>query len=183
MPNCLAGYEVDLTCPFDATHCVASPFFAMYTLRMISTQMREQLKDAMRAKDQVRVDTLRGALAAFTNELVAKGRKPTDELSDDEVLTVLKRLAKQRKDSMEQFTKGGRPELAAKEEVELKIIEAYLPQMASREEIEKVARAKKEELGVSDAAGMGKLMGAVIKEFAGRADGGDVKAVVQNLFT
>lgn len=145
--------------------------------------MREELKDAMRAKDQVRIDTLRGALAAFTNELVTKGRKPTEELSDDEVLAVLKRLAKQRKDSIEQFTKGGRTELAEKEAVELTILETYLPQMASREEIEKVARAKKEEMGVTDAAGMGKLMGAVIKEFAGRADGGDVKAVVQSLFT
>lgn len=136
----------------------------------------------MRAKDQVRVDTLRGALAAFTNELVAKGRKPTEELADDEVLIVVKRLAKQRKDSIEQFTKGGRSEMADKEATELKILEAYLPQMASREKIEKVARAKKEELGIGDAAGMGKLMGAVIKEFAGRADGGDVKAVVQSLF-
>jgi uncharacterized protein len=145
--------------------------------------MRDALKEAMRAKDQVRVDTLRGALAAFTNELVAKGRKPTEELSDDEVITVVKRLAKQRKDSIEQFTKGGRAELAEKEAAELKILEVYLPQMASREEIEKVARAKKEEMGVTDAAGMGKLMGAVIKEFQGRADGGDVKAVVQALFT
>ena len=78
-------------------------------------KIREDLKDAMRAKDQMRVDTLRGALAAFTNELVAKGRKPTDELTEQEILAVLKRLAKQRKDSAEQFTNGGRPELAEKE--------------------------------------------------------------------
>jgi uncharacterized protein YqeY len=109
--------------------------------------------------------------------------KPTDEVSDDMAMAILKRLAKQRKDSIEQFTKGGRPELAEKEAAELVILEAYLPQMASREEIEKVARAKKEELGVADASGAGKLMGAIIKEFAGRADGGDVKAVVQALFS
>ena len=129
------------------------------------------------------LDTLRGAIAAFTNELVAKGKKPTDEVDDAMAVTVLKRLAKQRKDSVEQFTKGGRTELAAKESSELKLIETYLPQTASREEIEKVARAKKEEMGVTDAAGMGKLTGAVMKEFGGNADGGDVKAVIASLFS
>lgn len=136
---------------------------------------------AMKARESLKVDTLRGAMAAFTNELVSKGRKPTEELSDQEAVGVLKRLAKQRKDSIEQFTKGNRPELAQKEADELAIIEAYLPQTVSREEIEKVARAKKEEMGV-DAAGAGKLMGAVMKEFAGSADGNDVKEVVTSLF-
>ncbi len=135
----------------------------------------------MKARDQIKVDTLRGALAAFTNELVAKGKKPTEELDDKDIVTVLKRLGKQRKDSAEQFEKGGRPELAEKEKTELKIIEQYLPQMASRADIEKVARAKLAELKV-DASGMGKLMGAVIKEFAGNADGNDVKEVVVSLF-
>ncbi|MBM3261784.1 GatB/YqeY domain-containing protein, partial [Candidatus Kaiserbacteria bacterium] len=129
-------------------------------MQSMKDKIREDVKDAMRAKDQVRLDTLRGALAAFTNELVAKGRKPTDELNEAEMLAVLKRLAKQRKDSAEQFTAGGRPELADKEMVELKIIEAYLPASASREDIERVAKAKKTELGVTDAAGQGKLMGA-----------------------
>jgi len=137
---------------------------------------------AMKARDSLRVDTLRGALAAFTNELVAKGKKPTEELSDNDAVGVLKRLAKQRKEAAEQYEKGGRAELAQKESEELKIIELYLPQMAGREEIEKVARAKKEELGVADASGVGKLTGAVMKEFAGRADGNDVKEVVAALF-
>jgi uncharacterized protein len=145
---------------------------------MLQTQIREDLKTAMKARDQVRVDTLRGAITAFTNELVAKGKKPTEEIADADAITVLKRLAKQRKDSIEQFTKGGRQELADKENAELKVIEAYLPQTASREDIEKVARVKKEEMGITDASGAGKLMGAVIKEFAGGADGADVKAVV-----
>jgi len=138
---------------------------------------------AMKARDQLRVDTLRGALSSFTNELVTKGRKPTEELTDDEAIVVLKRLAKQRKDSAEQFEKGGRAELAAKEKTELSIIESYLPATATREEIEKVARTKKEELGVTEASGIGKLTGAVMKEFAGRADGNDVKAVLASLFT
>mgnify|MGYP001568317872 FL=1 len=143
--------------------------------------IREDLKDAMRAKDQVRVDTLRGALAAFTNELVAKGRKPIDELTDDEQLTVLKRLGKQRQDAIDQFTKGNRPELAAKESTELEIIKAYLPQMASKEDIEKIAKAKIAEMGADGPAAIGKLTGAIMKELGGRADGGDVKAVLQEL--
>lgn len=148
---------------------------------MLTSQIKADMVAAMKAREQIKVDTLRGAMTAFTNELVSKNRKPTDELTDPEAVAVLKRLAKQRKDSIEQFTKGNRPELAEKESQELAVIEAYLPQTASREEIEKVARAKKEEMGV-DAAGAGKLMGAVMKEFAGRADGNDVKEVVTSLF-
>ena len=149
---------------------------------MLTKKIRDDMKEAMKAKDELRRDTLRGAISAFTNELVAKGMKPTDEVSDDMATTVLKRLGKQRKDSVEQFTKGGRMELAEKEAAELKIIEAYLPQTASRDEIEKVARAKKEELGVTDASGAGKLTGAVMKELGGNADGGMVKEVIAALF-
>ncbi len=141
------------------------------------------MKDGMRAKDQLRVDTLRGALAAFTNELVAKGKRPTEEISDADAVVVLKRLGKQRKEAAEVYEKGGRKELAEKELAELTILETYVPQMVSREEIERVARAKKEEMGAMDLAGAGKLIGAVMKEFAGRADGNDVKAVVQSLFS
>ena len=150
---------------------------------MLTKRIRNDMTAAMKARDQLRVDTLRGALAAFTNELVAKGRKPTEELADNDTITVLKRLAKQRKEAAEQYEKGGRAELAQKETSELKIIEEYLPQMASREEIEKVARAKKDELGVADASSAGKLTGVVMKEFAGRADGNEVKEVVQKLFS
>ena len=150
---------------------------------MLVKQIRTDMTAAMKARDALRVDTLRGALAAFTNELVAKGRKPTEELDDKDTVTVLKRLAKQRKEAAEVYEKGGRAELAQKEMQELKIIESYLPQSVSREEIEKVARAKKEELGVTDASGIGKLTAAVMKELAGRADGNDVKEVVQQILT
>ncbi|TSC85963.1 MAG: hypothetical protein G01um10148_871 [Parcubacteria group bacterium Gr01-1014_8] len=140
------------------------------------------MKVAMKARDDLRVQTLRGALAAFTNELVAKGKKPTEELDDAGAIVVLKRLAKQRKEAAVQYEKGGRAELAKKEADELKIIESYLPQTAGREDIEKVARAKKDMLGITDASGSGKLVGAVIKELGGSADGNDVKAVVAALF-
>ena len=149
---------------------------------MILQKVRDAMKVAMKAKDDIPLQTMRGILSACTNELISKGKKPTDALTDDEVVSVIKRLAKQRKDSAEQFEKGGRPELAQKEQAELKILEAYLPQTASREEIEKVARAKKEELGVTDVSGIGKLTGVVMKEFAGKADGSDVQAVLKSLF-
>src|SRR3989344_3507049 len=155
----------------------------------LTQKIRGDMIAAMKAKDDLRVQTLRGALAAFTNELVAKGRKPTEELADNDAVTVLKRLGKQRKEAAEVYEKGGRTELAEKETKELKIIEEYLPQMASREDIEKVARAKKEALGIEAGlpaealAKAGKLTGAVMKEFAGRADGNDVKVVVASLFS
>lgn len=121
-------------------------------------------------------------MSAFTNELVAKGMKPTEQLDDAGALTVLKRLAKQRKEAAEQFEKGGRTDMAENEKAELAIIESYLPQLMGRDEILKIARAKKEELGVTDAAGIGKLTGAIMKELAGKADGNDVKAVLTSLF-
>ena len=153
-----------------------------YICVMLTAKVRTDMISAMRARDDLRVQTLRGALAAFTNELVAKGKKPTEELVDADAIIVLKRLAKQRKEAAEQYEKGGRAELAQKEASELKIIEGYLPQMASREDVEKIARAKKEELGVN-ASGAGKLTGAVMKELQGNADGALVKEVVASLFS
>ena len=152
-----------------------------YISFMLTQDIKSQMITAMKVRDDLRVQTLRGCMAAFTNELVAKGRKPTEELTDDEAIAVLKRLGKQRTDSVEQYTKGGRAELAEKEAAEKKIIEEFLPQMASREEIEKVVRAKIAELGVTDASGVGKLTGAIMKEMAGRADGNEVKALVASL--
>ena len=141
------------------------------------------MKDALRKKEALRLEVLRGMLAAFTNELVAKRRPPQEEIGDDDALVVLKRLVKQRKDSAEQFTAGGRPELAEKEKKELLIIEEFLPKAMPREEIKKIALAKKAELGITDKSGMGKFIGAILKECKGAADGGDVKAVVEELLT
>jgi len=150
---------------------------------MLFEQIRSDMTAAMKLRDRLRVDTLRGAIAACTNELVAKGKKPTDEVTDTDVMAVLKRLAKQRKEAAEQYARGGRPELAEKETSELAIILSYLPRTAARDEIERVARAKKEELGVTDTSGVGKITGAVMKEFAGQADGTLVREVVSSLFS
>ena len=136
----------------------------------------------MLARDTVRLEVLRGMTAAFTNDLVAKGRKPQEVLSDEEALAVITRLSKQRKDSIEQYAKGGREDLVAEEKAQLAIIETYLPQLMSKEEIEVVARAKQTELGITDATKKGMLMAGVMKDLKGKADGVLVKEVVDGLF-
>jgi len=148
----------------------------------IQQTMRDGIKGAMIAKDTVKLTVLRGLISAFTNESVAKGKTPQDELPDEDAIAVIKRAVKQRKDSVDQFTKGNRLDLVANEEAELKILETFLPQSMSKEEIKKIAIAKKAELGVTDKAGMGKFMGTLMKEFKGQADGNDVKEVVESLF-
>lgn len=148
---------------------------------MLHQQIREEIKNAMRAKDALRLEVLRGILTGFTNELVATKHTPQEILDDAGCLAVIKRQVKQRKDSYEQFIAGGRPELAAKEKDELVILEAFLPQMMSREEIKKIAEVKKIELGVTDKSKIGQFIGAVMKACGGNADGNDVKAVVDEL--
>ncbi len=145
-------------------------------------ELRESLKAAMKTKDAVALTTIRSVMTASTNELVATGRTPQDQLTDDETLGVIKRLAKQRKESIVQFEAAGRNELAEPEKLELAVLEAYLPTMMTQEQIQPIAEAKKAELGVTDKGKMGILVGAVMKELAGKADGGDVKAVVEKLF-
>jgi uncharacterized protein len=145
-------------------------------------ELRESLKEAMKAKDAVALTTIRSIMTASTNELVATGRTPQDQLTDDETLAVIKRLAKQRKESIIQFEAAGRNELAEPEKLELAVLEAYLPTLMTQEQITPIAEAKKAELGITDKGKMGILVGAVMKELAGKADGGDVKAVVERLF-
>lgn len=142
--------------------------------------IRKEMKVAMRSREGEKVTVLRSLLAAFTNELVAQKRRPSDNLSEEDILKVIKRASKQRKDSIEQFEKGKRQELADKEKRELEIIQAYLPETVSIEEITKVVVAKITEMGCAgDMSKMGILMGAVMQELGGNADGGDVKEVVQ----
>ena len=147
----------------------------------IHETLKAGIPDAMRAKDSVRLTTLRSLVTAMTNEAVAKKLGPTAFLSDDDALVVLKRAANQRKDSIEQFTKGGRPELAEPEKLELAIIESFLPAQMSRKEVEAAVKAKIAELGVTSKAESGKLLGAVMKDLKGKADGGVVKEVADSL--
>lgn len=143
-------------------------------------KIKSALKPAMLAKDTVRVGTLRMIMAAFTNELVTQGRPPTDPLSDDDCMKVIKRLAKQRKDSVDQFISGGRPELAADEQAELAIIEEFLPAQMSEADIEAKVKAKLAESPV-DVSAKGKFVGTMMKELGSTADGSVVKAVIDRL--
>ncbi len=147
----------------------------------LHSDIKGELKEALKAKDEVRLRTVRGMLTAFTNELVATGKKPQDELDDTAVLGVIKRLAKQRKESIVQFDAAGRQDLSDPEKAELVVLEGYLPQLMSQEEIEPIAKAKLAEMGVTDKSKIGVAIGALMKELGGKADGGDVKAVVEKL--
>ncbi len=134
------------------------------------------------AKDNVRLETLRAIKAAFMNELVSKARKPNEMLEDADALAVITRLAKQRKDSIEQYKKGGREDLVKEEEAQLAILETYLPKLMDKSEVEAIAKAKKEELGITDPSKKGMLMAALMKDLKGKADGTVVKEAVDGLF-
>lgn len=149
----------------------------------IHETLKKSIPDALRARDLVRLRTLRSLVTAMTNEVVTKKRKPDEFLTDEEAIVVVKRAANQRKDSIEQFEKASRSDLVEPEKAELAIIESYLPQLMSREEIIPIAKAKMAEMGVSNKADAGKFTGALMKELKGKADGGDVKAVVDNLLS
>lgn len=149
---------------------------------MIATDIRERLKDAMRSKDQTALDTYRGLISAFTNELVVAGKTPQDEVTDDIALSVIKKTIKQRKDAIDQFTAAGRTDLADADKQQLALLEVFMPAQMSEADIKVIAERKKAELGVTDKSKLGILVGAVMKECAGNADGGVVKKIVEDLF-
>lgn len=148
----------------------------------IVENIRIDLKQAMRDKNQLRLEVLRGLISGFTNELVANKMTPQDPVTDDMAMKVLQRSAKQRQDALEQFTQGGRADLAEKEKAELEIIKTYLPEMMSEEDIKKIVEAKKNELGINDKSQMGMFMGKIMGELKGKADGNVVKKIVEELF-
>ncbi len=148
----------------------------------LQADIKSKIKDAMMAKDSVRLNVLRGMTSAFTNELVAQGMKPQDELSDEDALKVIMRLGKQRKDSIEQFKAGGRTDLVEEETAQLAVIEEFMPQMMGMDEIVTIASEKKESMGITDASKKGMLMSEIMKELKGKADGADVKNAVDSLF-
>jgi uncharacterized protein len=145
--------------------------------------IKAQINEALRAKDTIRLETLRGLSALALNELLSGGSNETF-LADDKMQAIVKRSVKQRKDSIEQFTKGGRDDLASKERTELSILETFLPAMMPYGEVKIVAKQRIEALkstGSFDPKSSGKIVGAVMKELAGKADGGDVKRAVEEV--
>src|SRR3989344_5731452 len=147
----------------------------------IHEDLKNSLPAALRAHDEVRLRTLRSLVSAMTNEVVAKKRKPDEFLTDEEALAVLKRAANQRLASIEQFERGGRPELAEPEKAELALIESYLPTLMSREAVEAAVKAKLAELDVSTKADAGRAIGAIMKDLKGKADGAVVRGIVDSL--
>lgn len=142
--------------------------------------IKAQIKAAMIAKEMDKLNVLRLISAAFTNELVSQGHPPTDPLSDEDCMKVIKRMAKQRKDSIEQFTAGGREDLADSEKAELAIVESLLPAQMSEADIEARIAAKIAESPV-DPTKKGQFVGTMMKELGDTADGATVKAVIDRL--
>ena len=141
----------------------------------VREQLRSDLRDAMRAKDAPRRNTIRMVEAAIKN---AEIDKRGAELAESDILAILQRQVKQRRESIEQFEKGGRDDLAEVERVEIAIIEQYLPRQLTRSEVEARARAVIEQAGASGAGDRGKVMGLLMRELRGEADGSLVNAVV-----
>ncbi len=142
----------------------------------LKQQIISDLTASMKAQDNARTSTLRMVKAGIVNREIEKG----GELDDDEMAKLLRSMVKQRKDSVEQFEKGARPELAAKEQAEIVVIEAYLPQGASQDEIEQVVTAAIAETGAASMKDMGKVMKAVLAGLAGKnADGRTISEAVK----
>ena len=144
-------------------------------------KIKAEMKAAMMARETDRLQVMRMISAAFTNELVSQGHPPTDLLSDEDAMKVIKRLANQRKDSITQFIAGGREDLASDEKNELTIIQTLLPAQMSEDEIRSKITAKIAE-GSVDKSKKGPFMGMMMRELGDSADSAMVKAVIDELF-
>ena len=145
----------------------------------IHESLKEVLKGAMKARDAVRVSALRDFIMAFTNEAVASGKTAQSILDDDKAMKVIQRKAKQRKDSIESFEKGGRDDLVQKEKAELEVIKEYLPKQLSNEKLEKIVDEAIEETGAKEARDMGKVISKVMERVGVQAEGGQVAGIVK----
>ena len=143
----------------------------------IKEDLKKALVEAAKARDQVLLDTLRSVQSAIKYKEIEK----RGELTEVETFAVISTLCKQRRESVEQFQKGGRVELAAKESRELEILQKLLPAQASQEDIEKVVKKLIVETGAQGAKDMGRVIKAVMAELAGKADGKLVSDLVRSL--
>ncbi len=147
----------------------------------LKQQLATDLADALRQGDDTRKSTIRMLMSAINTEEVAGAERR--ELGEDEVLKVVARQVKQRRDSIEEFNKAGREELAEKEAAEMKVLQGYMPEQASREEIEAEARKVIDEVGATGPQDKGKVMQAIMPRLAGRAEGRDINEVVTQLLS
>jgi len=153
-------------------------FYALSSMKL-HQQIERDLMSSLKSGDKEKAGVLRFLISAVKNFQIEKKAQDEQYLSDEDVILVLKRQAKQRKDSIDQYEKGGRAELAEKEKKELAVLESYLPAQLGGEKIREVVKAKKEALNITDRSGFGKLMGAVMQELKGQADGDAVKKAVE----
>jgi len=145
----------------------------------LKEQLENDLKEALRAKDETRKTTLRLALAAIKNAEISKGR----ELDESELTAVVSQQAKQRRESATQFARGGRDDLVSQEEKELKILMEYLPPQLSEEEIRSRAHEVIDEVGATSLAQMGDVMRVLMPQLKGKADGQVVSTIVQGILS
>ena len=145
----------------------------------LSTRLEAAMRDAMRARDELRTQTLRMAMAAAHNQKIAKGR----DLTDDEVAEVLTKQVKQRRESIAMYRDAGRNDRAAAEEAEAAILAEFLPEQLSEAQVEELARAAIAETGATAPGDLGRVMGALSPRTKGRADGRLVSDVVRRLLS
>ncbi|MDA9470170.1 GatB/YqeY domain-containing protein [Enterococcus sp. 5H] len=141
------------------------------------TTLNDDIKTAMKSKDKETLSVLRMLKSAIQNEQIKVGR----DLNGEEELTVLSREMKQRRDSLSEFEKAGRDDLADKVKIEITIVEKYMPKQLSEEEIRQIVQKAIDQTGASSPKEFGKVMGAVMPEVKGKADGNQVNAIVKEL--
>ena len=144
-------------------------------------RIQNDIKDAMRGKDELRLSVLRMLSAAFHNRELEKRAKTgkAEELSEEEMVSVIRSEVKKRRDAIGEFEKGGRKDLADKEAAELKVLEAYLPQELSDQEIEKIVREVAAQAGEVTEKDFGRIMGEAVKRIKGQAGGDRISVVVR----
>ena len=147
------------------------------TMGQLTEKIRTDLTEAMKAQEKERLSTIRMLQSAMKNEQINAGH----ELSDEEAMSVIRKAVKQRQDSVEQYTKGNRPELAAKEQAEIEVLKAYLPPELSDADLESGIREIIASTGAQSKKDMGKVMKEATARFKGRADGKKVQEIVSRL--
>ena len=146
---------------------------------MLFDQISEDIKAAMKARDKVRLDTLRNIKKVFLEAKTAHGAN--DTLEDADALKIIQKLAKQGKEAAQTFIQNGRQDLADEDLAQVAVMEEYLPKPLSAEEIETAVRDIIDKVGATSMKDMGKVMGMASKQLAGRADGGTISSIVKKL--
>ena len=146
----------------------------------LKEKIGEDIKTAMKAKDKVRLQTVRSIKKAILEKEVELRPQGQDSLTPEQEIELLSQQAKQRRDSIEQFKNAGRDDLADKESQELSVIETYLPKQASDEEIEAIIDEIIADSGASTLKDLGKVMGPAMKQLKGKADGKKIQALVKS---